>query len=1636
MGFCGEIPGIDPNSTNITLSVSPLENECFIDMLSIIPHSLLLVISIPILIVWNKSHYGSIPVQSWVHFPGHNIRYILTIALIVMNLFELAEGVLSDSMYQGLHLHLYVPHCVSVAASIMTLVYYHNVEMWNSPRFLLLTLLYWMSALTIKCLKVFCLFKKNLGIVNLRFDLTWDVIVVYFFLLIVELNVLRMLRYALSSNPRVLVPPEDLSQGTKFVQPYSNFLSKFSYWWLNGMLSEGYKHALEVKQLGKLPETEHSVVTHETLSRIFEEEKAKAAKKGKKPSLSYIYLRAYWPWMLVAGIFKLIGDLLAFVGPWTIEKIVLYVTEAYNKNQLEKETGNVTVLPQEVQYISVVDFINNGYVLSIILFLATVLQNTFLQSHFYLVIREAVRLKGALQAMIYKKTLRLSGWTMSSGEMTQGQIVNHVSTDCFHLQMMFFLFHFVWTMPIQIAITMFLLYNVLGSSALIGGSIILLISPIQYKVAAVIANIQKQTLEKSDLRLKQCNEMLQGIKLLKLYAWEILFCEKVQETRMAEVRLLLKGALLCAFTLFITEGTPLLVTLVTFTIYPYIQNEPLTASKAFASLALFNILALPLFLFPVLVNTLVNAKVSNERILPFLLAPEVEGSNFGQSGGESGSTLQKETNGNDVKVAYKKGASKPIEIQNGGEGVDGATQGMDRQLSNLSQMSDASADELEDGAISNAVEVKNAEFSWDLKSETPDLKALNFEIQQEKLTMIVGSTGCGKSSMLSAIMGEMCTKSGTVNWNPDCKISFAAQKAWLINATLKDNILFGEPYEKKRYKRVLQACALQPDIDILPAGDQTEIGEKGINMSGGQKQRISVARAMYSKADVVVLDDPLSALDVHVGQTILEEGILKFLLKHRRTVVLVTHQLQYISQADKIIVVQDGTISHQGNLSDIKMADIDLYEQWKESIQSTRVKSKSSSGSTSEDAAQESLQSKRRQFKRQITRDVFYSQGANQMRSLQRTKSINKQVGLDLLGEEYEKEEGATGKLIDEEEREKGSVSAKVYLAYFKACWLVLAGGVLILHLFRQSIIVGTDFWLSAWSTASSLAASNLEAANMANDLMTAAVNGTLGNDSYLLLTTTPSPGSSGIDSTTQYYINGYAGLSVAAITLAFCVSLISELAGVRAAFNLHNNMLKNVVLAPMRFFDTTPMGRILNRFSADTCIIDEKLPMTLEALVRTILLCLSSVIVNTVATPYFLIAAVPVFIVYFFLQKFFRASSRELQRCDTISKSPVFAHFSETLGGLSTIRAYRDETRFMERIHERIDSNNTAYLYLNTANRWLGIRLDYMGAIIVFAAAITTVATGVTGAASPGVVGLSITYALMVSSYLNWVVRNLADAEMEMNTVERVVAYTELSTEPYVREEAGITPPESWPEKGAIVFQDVSLRYDSSLDPVVHNVDINIKPGEKVGICGRTGSGKSSMTLGLFRIIETCGGTILIDDIDINRIPLTTLRSKLSIIPQDPVLFAGTVRYNLDPFDQQTDEQLWKALEVSQLKDIIHSSPEKLNYEVSEGGENFSVGQRQLFCIARAFLRDAAVLVMDEATASVDMETDQLIQKVVAEHFGDRTILTIAHRVATILTSDTIIVLDQGRIVEYDSPTNLLKDEQGVFFSLVKQNK
>ncbi|CAH2325660.1 ATP-binding cassette sub-family C member 8 isoform X1 [Pelobates cultripes] len=1582
LAFCGN----ENSSLAYNVDKGVLNNGCFVDALNVVPHVFLLFITFPILFIGWGSQSSKVHIHhsTWLHFPGHNLRWILTFILLFVVVCEIAEGIVSDGFSKSRHLHLYMPAVMAFLAAITSIVYYHNIETSNFPKLLITLLVYWMLAFVTKTIKFVKFCDNEVGFYQLRFCLTGLLAILYGLLLAVEMNVIRLRRYVFYKYPKEVKPPEDLQDlGVRFLQPFVNLLSKGTYWWMNTFIKTAHKKPIDLKAIGKLPIAMRAVTNYILLNEAFQAQRSKTSPcPAGSRSIWCALGHAFGRPLILSSIFRILADILGFAGPLCISGIVHHLS-------LENKTFHTRAVFFGVHFISSQEFLANAYVLAVLLFFALLLQRTFLQASYYVAIETGINLRGAIQTKIYNKIMHLSTSNMSMGEMTSGQICNLVAIDTNQLMWFFFLCPNLWAMPVQIIIGIILLYYILGMSALIGAVVIIVLAPVQYFVATKLSQAQRSTLEYSNERLKKTNEMLRGIKLLKLYSWEHIFHSSVEETRQKEMTSLKAFALYTSISIFMNAAIPIAAVLITFVVHVHILNQDdFSPAVAFASLSLFHILVTPLFLLSSVVRSTVKALVSVQKLSEFFSSEEI---------GDEGEKLQPS-----IKLGTQnKYQALPLKVVNRKRPAREDWNNFNRQHRGANNSTEA--DDF-------CIKMTNGFFTW-TPDGSPTLSNIDIRIPQGQLTMIVGQVGCGKSSLLLATLGEMQKISGEVYWNssvPDSEtgedvspeketavdmeirrrgaVAYASQKPWLLNATVEENITFESPFNKQKYKAIIDACSLQPDIDILPHGDQTQIGERGINLSGGQRQRISVARALYQQTSVVFLDDPFSALDIHLSDHLMQEGILKMLRDNKRTTVLVTHKLQYLPHADWIIAMKDGTIQREGTLKDIQISDPELYEHWK------------------------TLMNRQDQ---ELEKEIIIDRKSSSDRKNMKRATYSREA---FLADDEDDEEEFSDSEEDDDNfstllHQRAKMPWKACGKYLSSAGFLLLPLLILSQFLKHSVMVAIDFWLAKWTSDA-----------IVNSTSTICLKGQECRFDH-------SP-----------YSMVFSILSCLGIIMCLATSIAVEWTGLRVAKKLHNSLLNAVILAPMRFFETTPLGSILNRFSADFNTIDQHIPATLECLSRSTLLCVSALAVISYVTPIFTISLLPLAIVCYFIQKYFRVASRDLQQLEDSTQLPLLSHFSETVEGLTTIRAFRYEARFRQKLLEHTDSNNIASLFLTAANRWLEVRMEYIGACVVLVAAVASIMASTynisTYHIAPGLVGLGLTYALMVSNYLNWMVRNLSDMEIQLGAVKRINGLLKTEPENYKGLLSPSQIPQNWPESGEIQIQNLSVRYDSTLKPVLKHVNAHISPGQKIGICGRTGSGKSSFSLAFFRMVDTFQGRIVIDGIDIAKLPLQTLRSRLSIILQDPILFSGTIRFNLDPENKCTDSMLWEALEIAQLKPVVKALPGGLDASVTEGGENFSVGQRQLFCLARAFVRKSSILIMDEATASIDMATENILQKVVMTAFDDRTVVTIAHRVHTILNADMVIVMKRGAIIEYDKPEVLLEQENSMFASYVQADK
>ncbi|KFV53756.1 Multidrug resistance-associated protein 1, partial [Gavia stellata] len=1097
---------------------------------------------------------------------------------------------------------------------------------------------------------------------------------------------------------------------------------------------------------------------------------------------------------------------------------------------------------------------------------------------------------------------------------TVGEIVNLVSVDVQKLMDLIIYFNGTWLAPIRIIICFIFLWQLLGPSALTSIAVFLFLLPLNFVITKKRSQFQETQMKHKDERAKLTNAILSDIKVIKLYGWEKTFMEKVLGIRKQELQALKRSQILFSASLASFHSSTFLIAFVMFAVYTLVDNtQVLDAQKAFVSLTLINILNTAHSFLPFSINAAVQAKVSLNRLAAFL---------------------------------------------------------------NLEELNPESSSINTSDCVQASITVRNGTFCWS-KETSPCLRRLDLTVPQGSLLAVVGQVGAGKSSLLSALLGELKKMDGYMTLKGTA--AYVPQQAWIQNASVEDNILFGKEMDETWFNRVIDACALQPDLESFPAGQKSEIGEKGINISGGQKQRVNLARAVYQKASIYLLDDPLSAVDAHVGQHIFEHVLGRNGLLKDKTRVLVTHTINILSQVDNIVLLVDGTISEIGSYQELLQRNGAFAEFLHSHITAEEKAGAGFPGNPNE------LES------------FFLGLSVNHfLNIICNIKELGGRGDLLLSTVGKREKENKTGKAsltfvllwtfkaeIQSHHQSKINQAREnsAWQAYLKATGLPLCVYIVLLFTCQQAVSFSRGYWLSMW---------------------------------------TDDPVQNGTQQHTELRVGVFGALGVIQALGRFASTAAVLLGGVLASHKLFLQLLRNVARSPMIFFEQTEIDAI-----------DSVIPDKLKSLLGFFFNLLEIYLVIIVATPRAAMAIVPLTVLYAAFQHFYVITSCQLRRIEAASRSPIYSHISETFQGSSVIRAYKDQERFILKNNFLVDENQRICFPGAAADRWLATNLEFLGNGIVLFAALFA-AMGRTHL-SPGTAGFSISCALQITGVLNWMVRSWTEIENNIVSVERVREYLRTPKEaPWTLN--GKLQGQVWLTEGRIEFRNYSLRYRPNLELALKHVNLTIHGQEKIGITGRTGAGKSTLAVGLLRLVEAAEGAILIDGLDIAQLGLHDLRTKITVIPQDPVLFSGSLRMNLDPLNQYTDADIWTALELTQLKNFVADLPDQLEYKCTDQGENLSTGQKQLVCLARALLQKAKILILDEATAAVDLETDLQIQSTLRTQFKDSTVLTIAHRINTVMDCDRILVLENGRIAEFDTLEHLIA-QKGLFYRLMEES-
>ncbi|XP_003789385.1 multidrug resistance-associated protein 7 isoform X1 [Otolemur garnettii] len=1264
-----------------------------------------------------------------------------------------------------------------------------------------------------------------------------------------------------------------------------SWLSRFSYAWLAPLLTRGACGELRQPQdTCRLPRRLHPAYVARAVQAHWQE----------GTQLWRALYGAFGRCYLALGLLKLVGTMLGFSGPLLLSLLVSFLEEG-------KEP------------------LSHGLLYALGLAVGAVLGAVLQNQYGYEVRKVTLQARGAVLNILYHKALQLGPSRPPAGEA-----LNLLGTDSERLLNFAGSFHEAWGLPLQLAITLYLLYHQVGV-AFVGGLILaVLLVPVNKVIATRIMASNQEMLQHKDARVKLMAELLSGIRVIKFCGWEHALGARVEAYRARELGRLRVIKYLDAACVYLWAALPVVISIVIFITY-VLMGHQLTATKVFTALALVRMLILPLNNFPWVINGLLEAKVSLDRIQRFLDLP------------------------NHNPQAYYS-PDPPTEP-------------------------------------SVVLELHGALFSWDPVGISQETFISHLEVKKGMLVGIVGKVGCGKSSLLAAITGELHRLHGRVAvWGLSKGFGLATQEPWIQFATIRDNILFGKTFDAQLYRKVLEACALNDDLSILPAGDQTEVGEKGVTLSGGQRARIALARAVYQEKELYLLDDPLAAVDADVATHLLHRCILGVLSHTTR--LLCTHRTEYLERADVVLLMEAGRLIRAGPPSEI----LPLVQ--------AVPKAQAENGQESDSAIAQSVQNPEK------------------------------------IKEGLEVEQSTSGRLLQEESKKEGAVALYVYWAYWRAMGQGLALAILFSLLLMQATRNTADWWLSHWisqlkaaknSSLQAVASTSPSSMGFFSPQLLLFSSRSLYAPVFPLPKAAPN-GSSDI----HFYLTVYA--SIAGVN-SLCTLLRAVLfaAGIlQAAATLHRRLLHRVLTTPVTFFDATPTGRVLNRFSSDVACVDDSLPFILNILLANTAGLLGLLAVLGFGLPWLLLLLPPLSVIYYRVQCHYRASSRELRRLGSLTLSPLYTHLADTLAGLPVLRATGATYRFEEENQRLLELNQRCQFAASAAMQWLDIRLQLIGAAVVSAVAGIALVQHQRGLANPGLVGLSLSYALSLTGLLSGLVSSFTQTEAMLVSVERLEEYScDLPQEPQGKPlELGT----GWLTQGSVEFQDVVLAYRPGLPNALDGVTFCVQPGEKLGIIGRTGSGKSSLLLVLFRLLEPTSGRVLLDGVDTSQLELPELRSQLAIIPQEPFLFSGTVRENLDPQGLHEDRALWQALEQCHLREVIVSMG-GLDGELGEGGRSLSLGQRQLLCLARALLTDAKILCIDEATASVDQKTDQLIQQTISKRFANKTVLTIAHRLNTILNSDRVLVLHMGRVVELDSPAALRNQPHSLFQQLLQNS-
>ncbi|KAJ3103612.1 Multidrug resistance-associated protein 4 [Phlyctochytrium bullatum] len=1210
---------------------------------------------------------------------------------------------------------------------------------------------------------------------------------------------------------------------------------------------------------------------------------------------------------------------------------------------------------------------NEGYYYALGMSLTVVAHALLHHFEFFAAMRVGMQLRTAFIATIYRKCLALS----ISHTSSTGLIVNLVSNDVQRFEDAAPFSHFFWLGPLEVLLITYFMWLEISWAAFAAVLALLALIPIQGSFARQFGRLRKSTVGYRDERIKSISDCLAGIMVVKLYAWEAPFRESIDDLRNKELGVVRKASRLRAMNEAFYFASPVVIEIFAFLTY-WLMGGELTAAKVFTCIVYLASIQLSMTNFyPVSPFPYHSSKKPNPNPINFCNLQKAL--QFVSESRVSLSRIQAFLSLPEMAVKANFGPDAPI----------------------FKEVDDASVE----------IAIRNGSFAWGPEGVArPTLTGVDLTVKKGELIVVVGPVGAGKSSLLQALLGEMESLPDTRVGIRTQRIAYCTQTPFIFSGTIEENILFGQPLSEPRLRDVIRASAMESDMALFPKGRHTVIGERGITLSGGQRARLALARALYSDADVYLLDDPLAAVDAAVGKYLFEVCINGFLAGKTR--VLVTHQLQFAKRCGaaaeaagvegRVVVLENGRVMATGSFEEVVMA----YESpFAVSMRDIKENLDVVADSEVELSPVTPWEAKAREagFRVEDEEDAPPSEPSSGTAEVEEELRDEKRVLRATVGMEKgdgkEKDEevapaaiedsatpvktGGDGTGISKELAAQGHIPLRTYTTFFLAgAPATLLSVLIVLLVLGEVVMVMCNWYLARWSAQSK------------------------DNQRW--------PGHVGI----------FTGLALGTLLISVVRAIMFFDITLNATELIFKKMLGSVLRAPMSFFRDNPHGRMLN---------DEMLPLTAFDFIQCLLMIVGTFGIAIAVIPWVCLSIPLITFVFLYLRRIYINTSRQIKRDEAITRSPIYSMISTTLEGLSTIRAFGKEDGFLDNFIGSQNENSRIYFCFLSSARWLGFRLDILSASFLVMVAFLAVGLQNRGTGlSSGTVGLLLSYALQLMGLLQWAVRQSTEVENLMVSVERMLEYTSLPSE--APAETDVKLPKQWPSAGDIKIDGMAMTYTGQTRPALRDVNIQIPGGTKVGVVGRTGAGKSSLIQALFRLEEpTPANSIVIDGVPTTSLGLADLRGRISIIPQEPFCFKGTLRFNLDPFGKHTDADLWRALASVELKETVEQLPDKLDSLVAENGSNWSVGERQLVCLARAILRDSKLIVMDEATSAVDMRTDALVQRAIRAEgglFAEATVLTIAHRLQTIIDFDRVMVLSAGAVVEYGSPLDLLNKD------------